>query len=161
MRTARQDTSRTLRDDARTVVSLCPGLKIRQAARRIARLFDSYLAEQNLTFAQFGLMAQVAAADDDSIKGLAALTDLDQSTLSRNLRSLERVGLIEIAVVERDLRRRAVWLTEKGARQLQAAIPIGRRAQAALAHRIDVEAVTALAEATGFLTGIRPDTGRH
>lgn len=51
-----------------------------------------------------------------------------------NLRGLEREGLIEIAIVEEDLRRRAVRLTEKGARTLEAAIPVWRRANAALAR---------------------------
>lgn len=161
MRTDRQETCRTLRKDARTVVDRCPGLKIRQTARRIARLFDAHLAERNLTFSQFGLMAQIAAAQDDTIKGLAALTDLDQSTLSRNLRVLERAGLIEIANVEKDLRRRAVWLTERGAIQLEAAIPLWRQAQTAIARRIDVKTVLELADATEFLPRTGPGTGRR
>ena len=56
--------------------------------------------------------------------------------LSRNLRMLEVGGLIEIAMVETDLRRRAVWLTETGARRLEAAIPIWRKAHAKLAERV-------------------------
>jgi len=47
---------------------------------------------------------------------LAQRSGLDQSTLSRNLRMLEADGLIEIAVVETDLRRRAVWLTKPARR---------------------------------------------
>ena len=34
----------------------------------------------------------------------------------RTLRTLEAAGVVEIATVESDLRRRAVWLTETGAR---------------------------------------------
>ena len=59
-------------------------------------------------------MAQIAAASDDTLGALAQRTGLEQSTLSRNLRMLEDEGLIEIAVVETDLRRRVVWLTETG-----------------------------------------------
>ena len=85
-----------------------------------------------LSLAQFGLMTHIAAAGDDTISALAERAGLDQSPLSRNLRSLERAGLVEIAMVEQDLRRRAVWLTEAGAQCLQAAIPAWRRAHAAL-----------------------------
>jgi DNA-binding MarR family transcriptional regulator len=104
-----------------------------------------------LGLAQFGLMVQVAAAGDDTIGALAERCGLDQSTLSRNLRALERAGLVEIAVVERDLRRRAVWLTEAGARRLEAAIPLWRRAQAALAELVEPAAVRELAAATRAL----------
>jgi MarR family len=55
----------------------------------------------------------VKAWADDTIGALAERVGLDQSTLSRNLRGLEQDGLVEIAIVENELRRRAVWLTEK------------------------------------------------
>jgi DNA-binding transcriptional ArsR family regulator len=50
-----------------------------------------------------------AAARDDSIAALVALTGLDQSTLSRNLHRLERAGLVEITIIEKDLRRCSGW----------------------------------------------------
>ena len=81
---------------------------------------------------RLGLMAQIAVIPDDTLGGLARRTGLEQSTLSRNLRTLESAGLIEITLVETDLRRRAVWLTEAGARRLEAAIPVWRRAHAKL-----------------------------
>ena len=79
----------------------------------------------NLSIAQFTLMIHLAAAENDTIGAIADRSGLDQSTLSRSLRSLERAGLVEITIVEKDLRRRAVWLTEKGAHRLH---PIWRGA---------------------------------
>ena len=90
-----------------------------------------------LSLAQFGLIARIAAAPDDTLGALAERTGLDQSTLSRNLRGLEAAGYVEIAVAEDDQRRRAVWLTEAGARRLEAALPVWREAHAALAERFD------------------------
>jgi DNA-binding MarR family transcriptional regulator len=109
------------------------------------------LAGLRLTAAQLGLMAVIAAAEDDRMGALAARAGLDQSTLSRNLRTLESEGLIEIATVERDLRRRAVWLTEAGARRLEAAIPIWRKAQARLAKQLLPDLARRLAEQTEAL----------
>jgi DNA-binding MarR family transcriptional regulator len=86
------------------------------------------MASSGLGFPQFALMLQVAAAAEDTIGALADRLDLDPSTLSRNLRSLERAGLVEIAMVEQDQRRRAVWLTERGARRLEAAVDAWRDA---------------------------------
>jgi DNA-binding MarR family transcriptional regulator len=127
---------KTLRTDARALVESCAGWNSRLAARRISQFLDRELEETGLTAAQLGLMAQVAATADDTLGGLARSTGLEQSTLSRNLRTLEGQGLIEIAVVESDLRRRAVWLTETGARRLEAAIPLWRKAQARLAKTL-------------------------
>lgn len=105
----------------------------------------------DLSIAQFGLMAHVAAAKDDTIGGLAERTGLEQSTLSRNLRALENAGLVEIAIVEKDLRKRAVWLTETGARRLADAIPVWKRAHDALSVFLDPIAVQQLATATAAL----------
>ncbi len=127
---------KTLRTDARTLVETCAGWNSRLAARRISQFLDRELQETRLSAAQLGLMAQIAAAADDTLGALARSTGLEQSTLSRNLRTLEGQGLIEIAVVESDLRRRAVWLTETGARRLEAAIPLWRKAQAKLARTL-------------------------
>jgi DNA-binding MarR family transcriptional regulator len=78
-------------------------------------------------------------------------TGLDQSTLSRNLRGLEGEGLVEIAIVESDLRRRAVWLTEKGARRLEQAIPLWRDANARLSRHVSTDLVLRLARETETL----------
>ena len=140
----------TLRADAAALVAACPGWNSRLAARRVAQALDRDLAPTGLSAAQLGLLAQIAVAADDRIGTLARRTSLDQSTLSRTLRTLEADGLIEIAVVESDLRRRAVWLTETGARRLSAALPLWRRAQAALGEAVSDLART-LADATDAL----------
>ena len=127
---------KTLRNDARALVETCAGLHSRLAARRITQFLDRELEGVGLTLAQLGLMAQIAVIADDTLGALAKSAGLEQSTLSRNLRGLQGDGLIEVAMVENDLRRRAVWLTESGARRLEKAIPIWRRAQAKLARRL-------------------------
>lgn len=148
----RQASRKSLVSEARAVVDGCAGLNIRLAARRITRFLEAKMPGTNLSLAQFGLMAHIAAAGDDTIGALAERSGLDQTTLSRNLRTLERVGLVEIAIVEKDLPRRAVWLTEKGARRLEAAIPAWRRAHAALAEVIDLRTIRKIVAATAALS---------
>jgi DNA-binding MarR family transcriptional regulator len=142
---------KTLRGDARNLVEHCAGGNSRLAARRISQFLDRELAPSGLTSAQIGLLAQVAAAEDDTLGALARRAGLEQSTLSRNLRTLEGEGLIEIATVESDLRRRAVWLTETGARRLEATIPLWRKAHGRLARRINPDLARQLAEAAAAL----------
>jgi len=142
---------KTLRTDATALVERCAGWNSRLAARRITQFLDREMAGCSLTVAQLGLMAQIAVMSDDTLGALAQRTGLDQSTLSRNLRKLESEGLIEIAAVETDLRRRMVWLTETGARRLEAAIPVWRGAHARLAKRLSPDLARRLADATESL----------
>ena len=147
---------KTLRGDARALVEACAGWNSRLAARRITQFLDSEMAGLGLTAAQVGMMAQIAAAGDDTLSALARRTGLEQSTLSRNLRTLEGEGLIEIATVENDLRRRAVWLTETGARRLEAAIPVWRKALTKLARRLSPGLARRLADEAEALVEDRP-----
>lgn len=141
-----------LRTDAVAMLDGCVGLGCRLLARRITQTLEQDIAGTGLSLAQLGLMAQIAVAADDTVGSLVNRTGLDQSTLSRNLRALESQGLVEIAIVESDLRRRAVWLTEAGARRLESAIPRWRAANDKLAQRISKELVFRLARQTASLT---------
>ena len=86
------------------------------------------------------------------VQAIARKAHLSPMAMRYHLTLLERAGLIEITQVEADLRRRAVWLTEAGARRLEAAIPVWRRAQAKLARRLAPDLARRLADqAEGLL----------
>src|SRR5689334_4270469 len=110
--TPKRQSPKDLRSETRVLLAGCAGWNCRLAARRITQFLDDALAESGLSTAQLGLLALIAVIEDDTLGALAQRAGLEQSTLSRNLRTLEEAGLIEIATVESDLRRRAVWLTE-------------------------------------------------
>jgi DNA-binding MarR family transcriptional regulator len=151
---AKRPTRKSLRTDARDLIETCAGWNSRLAARRITLFLDRELAGLSLTVAQLGLMALIAVMPDDTMGALAARAGMEQSTLSRNLRTLEADGLIEIAIVETDLRRRSVWLTETGARRLEAAIPIWRRAHARLSECLSPDLAKTLADQTEMIMRI-------
>jgi hypothetical protein len=88
------------------------------------QFLEREMAETGLGVAQLGLMAQIAAMSDDTLSALAQRTGLEQSTLSQ---SAGGRGAGRIAIAGDDLRRRMVWLTETGARRLEAAIPSGAK----------------------------------
>ena len=139
---------KTLVRDAQAAIAACAGWSSRLAARRITNFLEDRMQGSGLSLAQFGLMGQIAAAPDDTLGALAERTGLDQSTLSRNLRGLETAGYVEIAIADDDQRRRAVWLTEEGARRLEAALPVWRDAHEALAQRLDPRLAVRLGAAT-------------
>lgn len=121
---------KTLRDDAARIVEQCPVTALRALARGATQIMERALS--GLSFSQMALMAQIAAQTDDSLAALADKAGLDPSTMTRNLQALERLGWVEIAHVENDLRRRAVWLTEAGARELETAVKEWRKGEAAV-----------------------------
>jgi DNA-binding MarR family transcriptional regulator len=141
----RERAAKSLRADARQAIDVCAAWNARLLARRLTHHFEQRMAGSGLSFAQFGLMAEIASAADDTITALAERMGLDQSTLSRTLRTLEADGLVEIAVAQGDQRRRLVWLTEKGARRLETALASWRKTHADLSRRLSVDLVRALA----------------
>ncbi len=148
IRDARPLPKKKLITDARVAIEACAVANARLAARRLTQFLTDRMKASDLSVAQFGLMAQIAAASDDSFGALARTAGLDPSTLSHNLQVLEREGLVEMGADESDSRRRAVWLTEEGARRLESALAEWRKAHAELAALIDVEAVRRIAKAT-------------
>jgi hypothetical protein len=75
---------RTLRSDALEVIEACAGWNSRLASRRITQFLEKRMIGSGLTIAQFGLMAQIATASDDTLGALAERLGLDQSSLSRD-----------------------------------------------------------------------------
>ncbi len=147
----KQSVRKTLVADARAAVDACAGWNARLAARRITGFLNRRMQSSGLSLAQFSLMAQIAAARDDTFSELAQRIGLDQSTLSRNLQVLEAAGLVEIAADEVDARRRAVWLTETGALRLEAGLADWKQAHGELSKRLDPEAARRLALAAEAL----------
>jgi DNA-binding MarR family transcriptional regulator len=143
--TRKTQSPRTLRSDARAALQTCAGWNLRVAARRVTQFLEARMDGAGLSFSQFGLMAEIASAPDDTLSALAERMGLDQSTLSRTLRTLEGDGLVEIAVAESDQRKRMVWLTEKGARRLEAALASWRQAHAELDKFLSTDLVRRLA----------------
>src|SRR5215813_1133546 len=94
---------KNLHSTARKIIASCAGWNSRLAARRISQFIDREMSETGLSLAQFALMGQIAAASDDTLGALAQRCDLDPSTLSRNLRQLEKEELVEIVTIENDL----------------------------------------------------------
>lgn len=67
---------------------------------------------------------------------LVDLLAMDTSTLSRNLRPLERAELIRIDRLAEDRRVRIVMLAERGAEVLTKALPLWREAQDGIVHSL-------------------------
>ena len=103
---------------------------LRRAARRISDMYDEMLAPTGLRATQFAILATLGASDGMSVNKLADKLDLDRTTTGKNLRPLERDGLVAVHVSDTDRRSRTIALTPVGQKKLGAAVPLWVEAQA-------------------------------
>ena len=116
---------------ALTPMDVCHCFAVRQAGRWISQLYDQHLAACGLRSTQYAILAQLDRLGSASIAALAEAMVMDRTTITRNVTPLQRDGLLEIAAVEGDRRRKQLRLTVPGRQTLAAARPHWRRAQQA------------------------------
>jgi DNA-binding MarR family transcriptional regulator len=105
-------------------------LHVQRAARVVARRFDDALRPLGLTNNQFSLMVSLNVPGPVSMGKVSALLAVDRTTLTANLKPLERRGLLKVSVDKTDRRNRAITLTAKGRALIKAAYPIWEEAHA-------------------------------
>lgn len=108
----------------------CLCLAAQRAARALARRFDEALRPVGLTSGQFSLLMSLNRPQPPSIGAVAALLAMDRTTLTANLKPLERQGFLNTAVDPEDRRSRRLALTDAGRAVLAAALPIWQRTHA-------------------------------
>ena len=121
----------------------CHCITLRKAAAAATALYDRALAPVGIRVTMYRLLRHVQAAQPISITALAVRMGLDRSTLGRNLRVLERQGLIVVDGAE-DARSRHVVLSPRGDTALAQARPLWKAAQADMARRIGPQGMAAL-----------------
>ncbi len=105
----------------------CLCLHLQRAARVIARRFDDALRPFGLTNGQFSLLMSLNRPDSPRIGDVAPLLAMDRTTLTANLKPLERRGFVEVRADPDDRRTRRLHLTETGRDLLADAVPVWRR----------------------------------
>ena len=110
------------------VVSRCSAVRTLKTARTLTRHYDEALRPAGLTITQFTLLITVAKAKPESISQIGELLSMDRTSVSRNLKLLEKAGLIRRGI-ESTARKRAVELTENGRARLSEAYTLWETAQ--------------------------------
>jgi DNA-binding MarR family transcriptional regulator len=119
----------------------CLCLHVQRAARAVARRFDDAFRPLDLTNGQFSLLMSLNRPGPPSIGQVSSVLAMDRTTLTANLKPLERRGLVKIAVDAADRRGRRLVLTPAGRALLTKAVPIWKKTHAAL-DRLLADATT-------------------
>ena len=102
----------------------------------MARQFDEALRPLGLTNGQFSLLMSLNRPEPPSIGSVSDLLAMDRTTLTANLKPLERRGLVKVTVDAADRRGRRLSLTQAGRALLAASIPVWKRTHTATERRL-------------------------
>ena len=108
---------------------------LRRAARAVTRLYDEAFRPMGYRATQVGILSTLAVLGPVTLSELADETVTDRTTLTRNLRLLEKKGLVCLECGA-DRRERRVCMTKKGSQLLQAAQPRWAQAQRKMIRRM-------------------------
>ncbi|TYC51221.1 winged helix-turn-helix transcriptional regulator [Rhodobacterales bacterium] len=108
--------------------SLCVLDNVRKAARAVSRHYDRLARQVGMTAGQFSVLVSVCKGDGETTGELAQRLSMDRTTLVRNIALLERDGLV-LSASTADGRGKCYRLSDKGAKLLQEALPLWRKAQ--------------------------------
>jgi len=99
----------------------------------VSQIYDGCLAAYGLTITQYGLLAHIRRLDGVSIGALAVELVMDPTTLTRNLRPLQKRNLVSLVPDKADRRTRVLRLTDEGRALLREARPGWEEAQRRIA----------------------------
>lgn len=116
-----------------TDVAACTCTNIRKAARIITQAYNDALRPVGLRSTQFTLLANLMKRGDTPLTQLADTMVMDRTTLTRNLKPLERRQLIYIGR-ERDQRVRKIGITPPGRQVFEDALPLWQEMQEQIAQ---------------------------
>lgn len=139
----------------------CACSQIRKTARAVSTLYDGFLAPAGVTVTQYAILVNIARRKDEGISrtALAAHLGMDRTTLTRNLRPLERDKLVEPMPSEEDRRTSPLRLTSAGTKRLAKAYRQWEQVQARFQQNFGVtrlnELRSLLQAASSTATGLR------
>ncbi len=113
----------------------CIGFGIRRASRLVTSHYDRHLAGAGLRSTQFTILNALKALEQVTVNELAEQLQTDRTTLTRNLRLLQRRDWVAM-LPGKDRRTRMISLTGAGLAILEDAVDAWQTAQDILTARL-------------------------
>lgn len=108
--------------------SQCVCASLRKASRAITQMYDQALRPSGIRSTQFNILAEIHLAGEATQVELTGRLHLDQTTLTRSLKLLEEMNLLERSP-RKDGRLRALRLTPDGVATFRKALPLWEQTQ--------------------------------
>ena len=133
----------------------CVCATARMAARSLTRVYDRALEPAGIRTSQFSILARLLEEGPLSVTHLAGRLAMDRTTLARDLRPLERRGLVAVSVGV-DRRVRMAELTGEGHRLVDEVRPLWKDVQRDVRAQLGRDRVARLMEELRAATAISP-----
>lgn len=117
------------------VLQECACATLRETSRTLTRKYDEALKPSGLLATQYIVLVAIQKAQPATIGQLAEMMAMDRTTLTRNLKPLEKTGLVVSSSGE-DQRMHVVSLSLKGKAATDKAYPLWQKAQIHVATRL-------------------------
>lgn len=106
----------------------CACFGLRKVTRAVTQFYDRHLEPTDIRATQFTLLIALSSAAGKTLTELAEDLVMDRTTLTRNLKPLEKAGYITIVRLA-DRRSKGYTLTDKGREAIEKGVPKWRAAQ--------------------------------
>ncbi|AGF77837.1 transcriptional regulator [Desulfocapsa sulfexigens DSM 10523] len=127
--------SNTIHLELSNIPAQCVAYNFQKTARVITSFYRRTIAPSGLKGNQFPLLLAIKLSQPISITELAKTLDLDRTTLSRNLKILEKNSYVSLEQ-SNDHRIRNVQLSGEGEVILNLALPLWQQAQNTIVEKI-------------------------
>lgn len=106
----------------------CCCFNMRKVTRAVTQYYDSVLEPAGIRATQFTLLAALFSTKGKTLTEIAESLVMDRTTLTRNLKPLEKMSLIA-TVQTADKRSKAYILTPQGEEVVERCVPLWQQAQ--------------------------------
>ncbi len=113
------------------VMRNCTCFQLRKASRVVTQAFEEQLQHTGLRATQITVLAAIVLKHGSTVSTVAEELAMDRTTLARNIKPLEKKGLVAV-FPGRDRRERVLEVTDLGRESLAAIFPLWQKAQAAI-----------------------------
>lgn len=120
------------------------------ATRKVAARYDAALEPVGINVAQYAMLRTIERRQPVSLTDLGRALDLDRSTMGRNIRVVEKLGLVSTGRGD-DQRESVVRLTGQGESVLRDAVPLWEDCQRDIEARVGAERLRALTDINDLL----------
>lgn len=116
----------------------CLCYEFRKTARVVINYYDDALKSADLKSNQFLILVAVAFMKSTNFKTLAEFLGIDQSTLARNLVTVEKQSFVTVKP-GKNRREKIITLSRKGKLKLASAFPLWQKAQKDVLDKLGVD----------------------
>lgn len=101
----------------------CLCIDVRNAANQLTKIYDEAIKDAGISITQFSQLHAILTLETATLNRVSEATHLDRSTLGRNMRVLENMGMVTMKAGE-DARTRVIEVTSKGQSAFKKAVPL-------------------------------------